>query len=70
MKPVDIILIVALSVLVIGIAAHLIVKKKKGGTGCSCDCNGCPSAAACAAKKSNVETPEKTKNNEEGNTRV
>ncbi len=51
MKPIDVVLIVALSVLLVGVAAYLIVRKKKGQTGCGCGCQGCPSASACAAAK-------------------
>ena len=66
MKPIDIILIIALAILVIGILAYLIIKKKKGETGCGCGCNGCPSAASCAV----VKNRQKTQNDEEGNTHV
>ncbi len=51
MKPIDIILVVSFAVLVVGIVAYLIVKKKKGKGGCGCGCSGCPSAGACAAAK-------------------
>ena len=58
MKPIDIILIVALAVIVIGIIAYLIVKKKKGETSCGCACSGCPSAGACAAVKKTSQNHE------------
>ena len=66
LKPIDILLIVALTILVVGVSAYLIIKKKKGQTGCGCGCNGCPSAASCMAAKRGQES----QNNEEGATHV
>ena len=60
MKPIDIILIIALAVLIIGVIAYLIVKKKKGDTSCGYACDGCPSASACAAAKQAASTPEES----------
>ena len=61
MKPIDIILIVALTVIVIGVIAFIIRKKIRGEKiGCGCGCHACPHAEACGGKRS-----EKTENTEE-----
>ena len=70
MKPIDIILIIAIAVLIVGVIAYLIVKKKKGETGCGCACKGCPSAGACHLAKPSEQFPEKTEKNEEEGTHV
>lgn len=70
MKPIDIILIVALAVLIVGVIAYLIVKRKKGQTGCGCGCSGCPSAGTCAATKNTAKKPEETENKSEEATHV
>ena len=70
MKPIDIILIVALTILVLGIAAYLIVKKKKGESSCGCICQGCPSASACAQAKKGTNASPIHENNNEGSTHV
>jgi len=51
MEPIDIVIIVVLSIAVIGIVAYLIKKKMKGESGCGCGCSGCPHANACASAK-------------------
>lgn len=58
MKPIDIILIVLLSILVLCIIAYLIVQKKQGKSGCGCGCNGCPSAGACSRFAQKEKTPD------------
>ena len=70
MQPIDIILIVALAVLVLGIAAYLIAKKKRGETSCGCACQGCPSAGACAMVKKAAPAPENEENKREEGTHV
>lgn len=63
MKPIDIILIVALAVLAVGVGIYLIVKKKKGGTtGCDCGCSGCPHAGACGTAKKSSQKPKENEN--------
>lgn len=62
MKPIDIILIVALALIAIGIIAFIIRKKIKGEKiGCGCGCHACPHAGACSGntKEKNSETNEK-----------
>ncbi len=66
MEPIDILLIVALSVLVVGIVARLLLRKKQGKASCGCSCQGCPSAGACHAAKKAQSTGEKP----EGDTHV
>ncbi len=49
MKPIDVIIIVAAVLFVVGVATYALWRKKKGKTdcGCGCDCgscSGCPSA--------------------------
>ncbi len=58
MKPIDIILIVGLAVVVVGVIAHLIYRKKKGINGCGCGCKNCPSASSCGANKGSCSTTE------------
>lgn len=59
MKPIDIILIVGLAVVVVGVIAHLIYRKKKGINGCGCGCKNCPSASSCGAKKEECDGEER-----------
>ena len=40
MEPIDIVIIVVLSIAVIGIVAYLIKKKMKGESGCGYGCSG------------------------------
>ena len=61
MKPIDIIIIVGISLIVVGIIVLAIWKKGKGeesGVNCGCGgCRGCSSASACpTAKKATEET--------------
>ena len=51
MKPIDILLILALVAIVGGVICSMLLKKKKGQTGCGCSCAGCPSKGACGAIK-------------------
>ncbi len=46
MKPIDYILIGGVVLILGGIIAHLVYRKKQGKGGC-CDCKNCPSAGAC-----------------------
>ena len=61
MKPIDIVIIAIVALLVVGITAYVVWKKKKGekiGCGCGCSgCNGCGSANACPSmQKAKAET--------------
>ena len=47
MEAIDYILLGGLAVIVGGIVAWLIKKRKSGGSGCGCGCIGCPSAHTC-----------------------
>lgn len=48
MKPVDIIIIVAIAVVAAAIIAYILYKKCKGEKiGCGCGCKNCPHAGAC-----------------------
>lgn len=58
MKPIDIILIVLLSILLLCIIAYLIWQKRQGKSGCGCGCNGCPSAGACQRLAQKEKTPD------------
>ncbi len=51
MKPIDYIIIGVALLVIAGVAAHLIKRKKEGKGGCGCGCKGCPSAGACQAKR-------------------
>lgn len=48
---IDAIIVTAVVLLVLGVSAYLIWRKKKGKGGCGCGCSGCPNAGACGAKK-------------------
>ena len=41
MKPIDIIIIALSALVVVGVIALSIWRKKQGKTGCGCGCNGC-----------------------------
>lgn len=41
MKPIDIIIIVAAALVVVGVIGLTLWRKKQGKTGCGCGCNGC-----------------------------
>ena len=61
MQPIDIIIMVILSISLLGIIAYLIWQKEQGKNGCGCGCNTCPSAGTChrATKQTEQEkTPE------------
>ena len=47
----DILVMGVLAVLVIGIVMHMIRDRKKGKSGCGCNCSGCSMAGACHSKK-------------------
>ena len=58
MQPIDIIILVTAIVVVGGVIALSLWRKKKGKTGCGCGCNGCascPSKGDCATVKSAEE---------------
>lgn len=61
MKPIDIIIIVAAVVAVVGVIGWQIYKKKTGkGGGCGCGCSSCPSAGTCHAKKTEEKESKET----------
>lgn len=41
MKPIDIIIIVLAALIVVGVIALSLWRKKTGKTGCGCGCHGC-----------------------------
>ena len=51
MNPIDIIIIVAAALTVVGVIGYSIWKKKKGITGCGCGCANCPSKGACGSQE-------------------
>ncbi len=48
MKAIEIIAIIASVLIVAGVIIKSIIDKKKGKTGCSFGCSGCPNASACS----------------------
>ncbi len=67
MKPIDIIIIAILSLILIGVIAYIVWKKKTGenvGCGCGCNgCSGCSSANVCpTAQKAEEEQAEEQDN--------
>ncbi len=55
MNAIDYILIGALALVVGGVIAYLIKRKKSGKGGCGCGCANCPSAGVCHGKATKVE---------------
>lgn len=49
MQPIEIIVIVASVLIVVGVIVMSIINKKKGKTSCGCDCANCKKA--CASKR-------------------
>ena len=64
MKPIDIIVIVSISLIVIGIIVLALWKKSKdeeGGVNCGCGgCSGCASAKICPTKQASQESEKET----------
>ena len=57
MKPIDYVLIIGMTALVLGIIVYLVLNKKKGKTSCGCGCAGCPHAGQCSSVKHANEVP-------------
>ncbi len=55
MKPIDYVIIGLAALVVIGVAAYTIWKKKKGKGGCGCGCSGCTNAACPSKQASDAE---------------
>ena len=51
MQPVEIVLIIACALIVAGVAVSAVVRKKRGKTGCGCDCADCGHCSACRGGK-------------------
>lgn len=51
MQPVEIVLIIACALIVVGVAVSAVVRKKRGKTGCGCDCADCGHCSACRGGK-------------------
>ncbi len=54
MEPIDIIIIVAAVLAVVGVIAYNVWKKKKGKGGCGCGC-GCGGCSGCPSAKKDEE---------------
>ena len=52
MEWIDYLLIGVLAIALVGIALHLIYRKKQGKSGCGCGCAYCPSAGSCPSIQS------------------
>lgn len=65
MQPIDIIIMIVLSISLFAILAYLIWQKEQGKNGCGCGCNGCPSAGACQ-RATNKTEQEKTPDTQPG----
>ncbi len=55
MKPIDWIILGALALVIVGVTAYLIKRKKEGKGGCGCGCQNCPSAGKCGGKSEDAE---------------
>ncbi len=51
MSPVDIVIIVAVSVAFVAAVTAIIVRKLRKKGGCDCGCSGCPHAGNCRGGK-------------------
>lgn len=61
MKPIDYVILGVLTLIMVGIAVHLIKRKKSGKGGCGCGCANCPSAGRChGAKEKSEDTDDET----------
>ena len=59
MKPIDIIIIVLAAVIVVGVIALSLWRKKTGKTGCGCHgCSGCANGESCPSKRAADEENE------------
>ena len=55
MRPLEIVVIVACVLVVGGVVAWQVVRKKKGKGHGWCDCSSCPHCSVCAEKKESEE---------------
>jgi len=63
-KPIDIIIIAVLAAAIVGIVAFLVIRKKKGISGCGCGCTSCPHAGGCPSSKEKTEEKKEDNNGE------
>ena len=63
-KPIDIIIIAVLAAAIVGIVAFLVIRKKKGISGCGCVCTSCPHAGGCPSSKEKTEEKKEDDNGE------
>lgn len=52
MQPIEIIIVIAAVAVVAAVVIGRIVCKKRGGTGCGCDCADCGHCSACRGGRS------------------
>ena len=57
MEPIDIIILIAAVLIVGGVIAWQIIRKKKGKVGC-CDCSSCDGCCSCKAKEEPKDGPQ------------
>lgn len=56
MTAIEIIVIIACVLIVVGVIIKTIINKKKGKTSCGCDCSKCSSCSACKKKEEKNDT--------------
>lgn len=47
----EILIIVLAAAFVVGVITRSVLRKKKGKSGCGCDCGSCGGCSACASRK-------------------
>lgn len=60
MKPIDWIILGALALVIVGVTAYLLKRKKEGKGGCGCGCQNCPSAGTCGSVPKTEEKDDET----------
>ncbi len=51
MEPIEIIVIIASVIVVVGVILKSIINKKQGKTSCGCDCKSCSGCHSCNSNK-------------------
>ena len=59
MEPIEIIVIIACSLIVVGVIISSIINKKKGKNSCGCDCANCAGFSSCSKAKKQTEEKDK-----------
>lgn len=55
----EILLIIACSLIVVGVIVKSVIDRKNGKNSCGCDCSSCSGSCSCKTRKHNSETQTK-----------